>query len=363
MHTLFSTPNGFNAGVSTLPNWNNARQNLYTEINKLVRYFRESSEWVKNTNTLVKILKSDNTQLYDNTDYTLEAARDRWLKDAETFGINTPYRRANYMPDNVAYPNNVKEYIAMDDSIPYGSEVKIKWRDLEPIKVLDHPYHDLNLSIPNGKFQGEKSLVDSVFLSINIPLLVLQYRLWQRYEAERLNIDPDNPAMFLARYPLVNIMNTHMDIVLRNRFINFYYGIEPLPFKVLRQGGVVVNDTSNFVDRSLREAVKIISSKDLRFFELNQQIPQLSTANVAQSLVLPDMSYTRAIRWVYDASRINWLSFLVKYNNDRGLMSNNSELDYMRRRFRIMANDKEFQSAVGLNAESHYSKLRSLLGL
>src|SRR5574344_557347 len=116
MHTLFSNPRSFNAGVTTLPNWNNARQNLYTEINKLVRYFRESREWVQNTNPLVKLLKADNTPLYTNADYTLETARNRWLSDGETFGINTPYRKANYMPENIAYPTNVKEYVACDDS-------------------------------------------------------------------------------------------------------------------------------------------------------------------------------------------------------------------------------------------------------
>lgn len=363
MHTLFSEPNTFNAGVKTLPNWNNARQNLYTEINKVVRHFRQAREWLPNTNPLVKILNADHTPLYENADHTIEAARNRWLKDAETFGINTPFRKANYMPDNIAYPNNVREYVAMDDSIPYGNEVKIKWQTLEPIRVLDHPYHDLNLALPNGKFQGDKSLEDSVFLSINIPLLILQYRLWQKHEALKTGIDPESPHVFLVRYPLTTIMNSHMDIVLRNRFINFYYGIEPTKFRTIRQGGVAVNDCSNFVDRSLRECVTIVTSTDMRFFELNQQIPQLSDTSVANTLVLPDMSYTRALRWVYDASRINWLAFLVRYNNDRNMSKNKAEIDFMRRRFVLMSNDKEFQTAVGLNAESHYSKLRSLLNV
>ena len=363
MHTLFSNPRNFNAGVTTLPNWNNARQNLYTEINKLVRYFRAAREWVPNTNPLVKLLKADNTPLYSNADYTLETARNRWLTDAETFGFNTPDRKANYMPDNVAYPSNVKEYIAMDDSIPYGEEIKLRWQQLEPIKVLDHPYNDLNLSIPNGKFTGDSNGGQSVFLSINIPMLVLQYRLWQKYEAVKAGIDPDNPAVFLVRYPLLNLINSHMDIVLKNRFISFYNNDEPAPFKVIRQGGVVVNNTANFVDRSLRECVKLISSRDLTFGELNQQIPQLSMTCVSDTLVLPDMSYTRPLRWVYDASRVNWFCFLIQYNQDRNMSKNINSIDYMRRRIRIMLTDKEFQTAVGLDAESHFGKLRSLLGV
>ena len=106
---------------------------------------------------------------------------------------------------------------------------------------------------------------------------------------------------------------------------------------------------------------KVITSKDLNFFELNQQVPQLSYANMAQSLVLPDMSYTRTVRWVYDASRITWYCFLVDYNNTRRMSKNNDAIDHMRRRLRSMDNDREFQEAVGFNAESAYVRLRSLL--
>lgn len=361
MHTLFNDQHIYSIGGVALPNWNNARKNLYDEINKVVRYFRGAREWLPNNNLLVKILKADHTPLYSNADYTIEAARDRWLRDAELYGINTPLRKASYLPENMIYPQNVKEYVAMDDSIPYGNDVKINWKKLEPIKVLDHPYADLNLSIPNGKFIGDPINGMNVFLSINIPLLVLQYRLWQSIEAKQEGIDPDQPAVFLVRYPLTTIINSHMDVVLRNRFMNFYNGREPRPFKVIRQGGVVVNDTSNFVDRSLRECVKLISSKDLNFAGLNQIIPMLSYDNLAQALILPDMSYTRTLRWVYDASRINWYSFLVQYNNDRKMSKNNDVIDHMRRRIRMMDNDKEFKEAVGYDAENAYSRLRSLL--
>lgn len=360
MHTLFNSNMVYNTGSISLPGWNNAKQNLYTEINKLVRYFREAREWLPNTNPLVKILTSDSTLLHANADYTIENARNRWLRDANLFGINTPVKKASYMPDNIAYPNNVREYVALDDSIPVGEELKLNWKSLEPIRVLDHPYADLNLSLPNGKFIGDPKGGGSVFLSINIPMLVLQYRLWIKYEAERQGIDP-NPAVFLIRYPLTNIMNSHMDIVIRNRFKNFYNGIEPDDFKVIRQGGVVVNNTANFVDRSLRELVKVVSGKNLNFNEFNQLVPQLSYDNVSQSLILPDMSYTRTVRWVYDASRINWYTLMVTYNNDRRITKNNGELEYMRRRLRYMAQDKEFQEAVGLDSKSHYTLLMDLL--
>lgn len=362
MHTLFSGSKQFNTGVSNLPNWRNAKQAIYNEMNKRVSFYRASRNWVFNNNLLVKILKSDNTPLYANADHTLEAARDRWLNDASVFGLNTPYRKASYLPDNIAYPATVKEFVALDDSLPYGNEVKIKWKLLEPIRVLDHPFADLDLFIPNGHFKGNAKGSTSVFLSINLPLLVLQYRLWQKYEAVQDGINPDDAAVFLMRYPLTNIMNSHMDIVIRNRFVDFYNGVEPKAFDSSRQGGVVVNNVANFVDAALRHCVKIVSSTDLTFAALNQQVPQVSYDNVAQSLILPDMTYTRPLRWVYDASRVNWYSFLVQYNNDRGLHKNIQEIDYIRKRLGFMENDKEFQTAVGLDATSYYGKLRKLVG-
>lgn len=361
MHTLFNNPHLLNTGTQTLPSWNNARPAVYAELNKMVDYFRQSSEWIKNHHPLVKLLKNDSTPLYSNADYTLEAARNYWIENAGLFGISTPYRKASYAPENIAYPSNTIEYLVMDDSIPMGNEVKLKWKTLEPIRVLDHPYSDLDLSIPNGKFVGKQTNGQRAYICINIPVLVLQYRLWQKYEAERGGLEPDSPSIFLARYPLVNIINSHMDVVIRNRLINMYHQIDPADFNRIRQGGVAVNDTSHYVDRTLRECIKVITSADMSFNELNLQVPQLSYNNVAQSLILPEMTYTRSVRWVYDASRIKWLSFLVEYNNDRRIFKNNPTLDYLRRRLRQMSNDKEFGEAVGLSSEGIFTRLRDML--
>lgn len=361
MHTLFNNPRMFNLGAQNLPGWNNAREALYKELNKLARYFRESSEWVLNTHPLVKLLKSDNTPLYQNADTTLEVARNRWLEDAELFGISTPYRRMTNVPNNIAYPNNINEYLVMDDSIPLGNEIKYNWKLLEPIKVLDHPYCDLNLGIPNSRYTGENVFGNKTYICINIPVLILQYRLWQHYEAERNGIDPESPHMFLSRYPLFNIVNSHMDIVLRNRFIQHYNQVEPTAFKSLRVGGVAVNNTSHYVDRALLHAVKIISSGSFTFNEINQQIPQLSMGNVAQTLILPEMTYTRSVRWVYDASRLSWLNFLAQYQNDHGNEKNRQDIEFMKRRIKTLRNDREFYDNIGIGVDTTYGKLSSLL--
>ncbi len=363
MHNLFNNPRIFNSGVQTLPGWNNARETIYTELGKLARYFRESSEWILNTHPLVKLLKSDTTPLYENADNTLEAARSRWLSDAEMFGISTPYRRANHVPNNIAYPNNINEYVALDDSIPLGSEIKTKWQHLEPIRVLDHPYADLNLGIPNSRFIGDPVNGNKAYICINIPVLILQYRMWQKYEAERTGIEVDAPHIFLSRYPLFNLVNSHMDVVIRNRFIQHYNQQEPAPFKRLRVGGVAVNDTSHYVDRSLLALVKILTSGKYTFNEINQQVPQLSFTNVSQTLILPEMTYTRSIRWVYDASRLNWLSFLAEYHQTHGTDKNREDIDTIRRRLKEMRTDREFYDTFGIGADTAYAKLSSLVGL
>lgn len=361
MHNLFNNTRLFNSGVQVLPEWNNARQAIYAELQKLQRYFSESSEWVLNTHPLVKLLKDDTTPLYDNADYTIELARNTWLEKAEMFGISTPHRRANYMPNNIAYPNNVNEYLVMDDSIPNGLDAKLKWKRLEPIRVLDHPYDDLNLAVPNSRFIGDIKYGNKAYICINIPVLILQYRLWQHYEAERGGLDPDSPHIFLARYPLFNIINSHMDIAIRNRLITHYNQATPAPFKRLRVGGVSVNDTSHYVDRSLLACMKIITSESMTFDAINQQVPQLSLPSMAQSLILPEMTYTRSVRWVYDASRITWLGFLADYQNTHGNEKNREAIAYMQRRVKSMRNDREFYDNFGIGADSAYGRLCALL--
>lgn len=361
MHNLFNDPKMFHTGTLTLPGWNNGRKAIYDELNKLSRYFRDTSQWVKNNHPLVKLLKEDDTMLYENADNTIEIARDTWLSKAEMFGISTPYRSVSHVTNNICYPQNVCEYLVMDDSIPLGSDAKFNWHNLEPIRILDHPYDDLNMSIPNGKFIGTPKRGKNVFIAINIPILILQYRLWQKYEAERNGIDPESPHIFLSRYPLFNVVNSHMDIVLRNRFIAHYLDLTLEPFKQVRSGGVAINDVSNYVDRSLLSAVTNICKGRYTLEEVNLHVPQLTVNNVADSLLLPEMTYTRSVRWAYDASRINWLEFLVQYNQDHPSEKNRNYLDYMRRRIRSMRNNKEFIESIGIGSDTTYGKLCNLL--
>lgn len=363
MHTLFNEPYGFNSGVQNLNGWNNARTNIYTELNKVADYYHEAADWLPNHHPLVKILKDDHSMLYEDANNTFIDARNRWLRDANMYGINTVYRRAASTIGNIAYPRNIKEILVMDDSTMDVNQAKLTWKDLAPIKVLDHPYSDLALCIPNGNYQNPNGISGVAFITINIPLLILQYRLWQKYEAERNGFDKDNPAIFLVRYPLFNIINSHMDVIIRNRFMKFYQKQEPDKFYKAYQGGVVVNDTSNMVDRALRHCADIVRKTPMRFVELHQQIPQLSVDNLQNSLILPDMSFTRTVRWVYDASRVNWYCFLLQYNEELKNSKNIAEIEHMRRRVKLMINDKEFTEAFGINSENHYHRLKSLLNI
>lgn len=361
MHNLFNTQTSISDVTHTLNGWNNARKALYAEMNKLASRFREASDWLNNSHPLVQLLTADRTPLLKDADSMIDMARRRWLRDAQLYGISTIYTRVNSRADNIAYPNTVREYLAMDDSIPYGNEIKLNWKDLEPIKVLDHPYYDLNLSIPNGKFTGEMRGQPIACISINIPVLVLQYRMWQKYEAERQGIEIDNPAIFLIRYPLFNILNSHMNVVIKNRLELHYRDVEPAKFKRLNTGGVAVNDTSHYVDRALLHLTGIMKNGKFRFDEINALVPQLSLTSVKDTLYLPEMTFTRSVRWAYDLSRLRWLAFLLEYNEEVSSERNRDELAYVQRRLKVMKNDREFYESLGVTEDGLYARIEKLV--
>lgn len=331
-------------------------------LNKRIDYFRTTIEWLPNNHPLIKLLKDDNTPFSKNIDNMLSSARNCWNSKIHLYGINSVYQRVNSPIGNMLYPTTVVEYVVCDDSVPYGNDVMLNWRLLEPIKVIDHPYCDLNMMIPGLNFSGDTVDSDMVAtIIINVPMLIAQYRLWMEYEFKSTGLtDGDAPRAFLSRYPITNVIRSHLDIVIRNRIIALYHNKQLPAFRQIRTGVAVINNVSDYVDRSLKHCVGIIKNGAYSFRELNSFIPQISNGSIAETLQLPQMSYTRQCRWVYDGSRLRWLTFLLQYNNDKNVQKNITEIEFIRRRLRYMKNDREILDGYG-NRMDAFNKLEELL--
>lgn len=362
MHTLFINPPSHQYNRPHITGWDHAIHQLFTNVNKRVDYFRTTTEWLENNHPLIKLLKDDNTMFSKNIDNMLNSARNFWNTRMHHYGINSVFNKVSNPPSNMLYPTTIREYVVSDDSIPYGNDVMLNWRLLEPIKIIDHPYCDLNLCIPGLRFIGESLDKEmSATIIINVPMLVAQYKLWLEYEFKSTGLTIDNaPRAFLSRYPITNTLRSHLDIVIRNRLIAHYDGKSLPAFRQIKTGVAVVNDVSNYVDRSLKHCVQILKDGMFNFREMNSFIPQVSCSSVAESLQLPQMSYTRQCRWVYDGSRLRWLAFLLRYNNDKNIQKNIADIEFIKRRIKNMQTDREMMD--GFNPRPHvYQELESLL--
>ena len=120
------------------------------------------------------------------------------------------------------YNSNGRELIFLYSERFDLEEANDFWEDLEPVKVLRHPFLNTGLEIPNGKFS--ETTDEAVVIAINLPMLLFQYRRFYLFEEAvyRAGQLPRGVRNFVASYVLPNMLISHAEQVILNRFISFY---------------------------------------------------------------------------------------------------------------------------------------------
>lgn len=360
MHNLFNSRNVFNRPVSNVPGWSTARRAILDELNKLAAHYRYSVKSLPNSHLLCRILTTLNVPLHKDKSYVAEIARNEFNAQAPMFGVYTSYGKSRSLPQPIFYNSNCSELIISDDSLFDIDEAMFNWQNLEPIRIIEHPFDDLNFCIPDGQYNSMSGRGLAV-ISLNVPMLFVQFQRWYEVMKEDLGDAKLESTMpiFLQRYPLFNALKSQTDICLRNRLCNLY--LDKTPDRFIRQHSVAINDLSNVVDRALRSVVVQLKAKAYNFEEIVQQFPAMSYETQEQALVLPDIIPTRSIKWILDISRVPFLLWLMNYNQDYTNFRNIEYQTYIKRKLILMSNDKQLLENLNQTIKDQLVDLRNLV--
>lgn len=314
MYSLFNQPIVFNPALNKVTGWNETRRTVLEEMNRLAKFYRYTAQWSRNTNVLNQILETLDISPNKDKDYVARMAREDFSTKIGMFGLFSSTITSRIQPFSQFYNQSCLEVLVYDDSYFDGNKARINWQNLEPVKILDHPFDDINLSIPDFTYNSGSNGAGLVIISINVAMLVVQYHCWVESLTEEYTDVSTAVAQFITRYPLFNAMKSHVDISIRNRFFKLYNN-EPVS-NFLKIHPVMLRDFSRLLDNSLRNACAQIRDKSLTYDALLQQIPAISYENQLQVLKLPDIAPTRPVKWALDFTRIRTLHNLIRYENE-----------------------------------------------
>lgn len=310
MHTLFNIDFNSSAGVVKLPDWIYIRDNLLKSLDTFTTYYRNNTTSVKSNHLLVKILQNIavSQTLELNKYYNAVDAMADNLSMA--MGLTSPISKGKIF-NNVFYGANSNEIIINVDG-PFSAEyVDKNWQSVSSVRVLRHDRTNLALNPLKGddRYRSEISIV-----SINIPLLAVQYRAFRN--AEKLISDNDtmrSAMQFVAMYVLPNMLASHLDHAIVNRFKSMVLNL-PLekfdsatPFFQL--------DLTNRVDKVLRELVDRFSTTKCRFEVILKSIQTISKDNAFELMKIPGIAFTRQVNWALVVSRLKMLETLFVLND------------------------------------------------
>lgn len=332
MYSLFSDPPKKLGGSIQLPRFHDVEKAVVRDIEKITDYYRYGSFAVKTNHLLVRLILSMNIPLsYDASQY-YNLASQRALYVATSLGMTSSISKGKLHP-GLFYHGCDEILIAYTDvERPFNMEAY--WKELSPVKVLDHPLSNMGYTIPDGLERNTET--GMAVIAIDIPELMMQYRgfrLEQRTKSEEGSEESLGVHHFVYRYVLTSMLKSQTDLVIFNRLYNLYDGapmgacIKKHPFHI--------TDYTELLDRQLEEVSQRLEKLALPYQNVVEQIPHIFND---RPFAVPDMAETRQVWWALFLSRYKVIDYLWSICGPKGRSLNGTLINQLKldvRSFRI----------------------------
>jgi len=347
MYSLFSNT-GYTVGQGILkdPNWLYVKMGLHRNLSSVINFHRKNPMAVHSNHFLVKLLYSITVPQSQNIE--------RYYDNVDAIALNvsmalkmTSSIFKGHVFDGVFYGKSNTEILIGHNESFNPFEADKNWMNLVPVKVLRHPRSDLGLNIPDGTNTGSESGL--AVISINIPLLAVQYRAFRLNEM-RINSNEDgeqfesqrSAMQFIYMYVLPNMLASHLDYAIFNRMYNLEIGA-PLGDSS-KPHSFYLTDFDNKVTVIQNNLLNNLHRVDKDFPGILQSIPVVTKETSYDAMKLLDVAETRQVIPALFLARLNVLSFLFKIAKNGAGEKNRSAINLIVRTVKYFGYDSLYKS-------------------
>lgn len=347
MQLFFNESLQVQRSVSMLQNWRYTEAGLQRNLKTVGSYYRSRNFAVRNNHFLVKLLNSIGVDQSINIERYYNIVNAKTDKIAMHFKLTSPVYSGKLF-SGVFYGPNVREIIIADDTYISPYFIEKNWRDVQAVRVIDHPRSDLHLSLLTGKELTEDT--GSATIVINIAALALQYRQFLLDQVEQRQIEDkdtlQNTAIFIHKYVLPGMLSSHLDIALFNRIVNLMLNKPMADISIKSDHPFYLIDYSKFIDDIYRTLIVKFKYNEYDFWTILRSIPVLTAGDAQQLMRLPELTETRQLLWAEFVSRIKCLMFLFSCTPSLGRTASAKELSYLTKAIKLAKNDSIFSQTL-----------------
>lgn len=317
MTSLFRTKYQPSQGRVVDPNMNYNRYIYRGLIQDVKAYYRKYPKHIDAKNLIARLIYHFPLH-FELDDYRyvtrIESMVDQVVR---SFGIVTLGNKGKIFNGILLGPDTEEIIIASSDRLD-TTNINQRWRDLTPLQYMYHTRTDVNLPIMNNTTPGKGYGV----LKIDIPMLMLQYRYWVKtvnanYEQQ------ETIHRFVGRYPIVNLIESYLDIAYFNRLSRIEYGLPKTQYPTAHPFYL-----TNMTDRLDKTAELTVDKNQLYTNDIETlayRTPMLIMGDLQQLLINIGGAVTLQNEWAYWCAYTPYLKYLV-YVLDKSTRFNKSDL-------------------------------------
>lgn len=341
MQTFFNSDLDINRGLLQSAQWNYAKKGLVRNIEKAIGYYQSRTFTVKSDHLLVRLLKSLGVSYEQNLERFTAIVEAKSLAFSRLFGLSSSLGYGK-LHSNVFYgPGETEIIVAIDDYFnPYYTHSN--WKSVRAVKVISHSKSDLDLVLPNGKNYEDSEGISVI--SVNIAELAVQYRAFvlEQYLKVQNGENASPTSYFVHTYVIPNMLYSHLDYALFNRFNNLLIGSPNTAYK--SNHPFFTLDYSNYVDKFYSILLRYLRRSERSYDAILNIVPNVDKDSLKETLRLPDWTPTRQIAWVEIISRIDACLFLSMLSPKGGNKLSGSNVNYFLREFKHISQDNILNS-------------------
>ena len=334
------------------------RKVMLREMTRIVAFNRSSNYVVTNDHLVNQLLLQLNVSMSRDLESYVRACGQETERLARAFKLVNPVVSDPRYHTGTFYNSNTKEFIILHaDDFDYNKAYQ-RWKHLVPIKVHSHEFTDTTGMLPHGDYKNALGENGYTVISINLPMLAVQYRAW--LETVRSTQEVKSPTVnFIWQYPITNMIWRHMDIAIINRLINKYRD-KPVS-KHIRVHSIATTNIDDRLDAVLDKRIDYIRTGSYKFDQLFTLFNCLKRPDWLTVLRPINIAPVRSVKWVLEMQVVNYLEFFLEVRRDSKSGYNNNEVTQMLRDLRNLENDSTYFKAAFGELNTRLMNMKELL--
>lgn len=357
MYTLFTSDSNQDKITTTIPKFNSVKKIIEDDSQKIIDYYKDYQYLIDRNHLIVKILTFLNVSFKRNFIDYVETAREKTAVIAKRLKLIHPLNPNVEKHNGAFYNEQTTEYIiASDDEFDLVDAIK-HWGYMPSIKVHTHPFTDFSYSFANSKYKSNSENGVAV-ISINIPLLALQWRMFCRVTKHVSDFHVKANA-FATRFVMLNTLYGHIQHTIINRFMGYYLQ-RPLA-SYIRQHNVFVSDITSRLDETILQMVDVVNKKKLELNEVFTTFPSFRHASWSEAIRLPDLPTTQYTKWIYIVTYLPYvMMYLTMVKNNKSALDRDV-LFTIKRNIQYLENSRGMILPLDKTSANNLLMVKSLL--